>query len=69
MGGFRGGNNDFKTKIKTAGLQKPTVYYGWGIGIRTPTNRVRVCRATVTQFPKIDNTIIISPFSKKSSFL
>ena len=26
---------------------------GWGIGIRTPTNRVRVCRATVTQFPKI----------------
>lgn len=27
MGGFRGGNNDFKTKIKTAGLQKPTVYY------------------------------------------
>ena len=27
--------------------------FGWGIGIRTPTNRVRVCRATVTQFPKI----------------
>ena len=25
--------------------------FGWGIGIRTPTNRVRVCRATVTQFP------------------
>ncbi len=24
---------------------------GWGIGIRTPTNRVRVCRAAVTQFP------------------
>ena len=23
---------------------------GSGIGIRTPTNRVRVCRATVTQF-------------------
>ena len=31
--------------------------YGWGIGIRTPTNRVRVCRATVTQFPKIVNKI------------
>ncbi len=31
--------------------------YGWGIGIRTPTNRVRVCRATVTQFPKIMNKI------------
>ena len=24
--------------------------FGCGIGIRTPTNRVRVCRATVTQF-------------------
>ena len=24
--------------------------FGSGIGIRTPTNRVRVCRATVTQF-------------------
>ena len=24
--------------------------FGWGIGIRTPTNRVRVCRATVTLF-------------------
>lgn len=24
--------------------------HGCGIGIRTPTNRVRVCRATVTQF-------------------
>ena len=28
-------------------------FFGWGIGIRTPTNRVRVCRATVTQFPNI----------------
>ena len=26
---------------------------GWGIGIRTPTNRVRVCRATVTLFPNV----------------
>ncbi len=41
--------------------------YGWGIGIRTPTNRVRVCRATVTQFPKIGNMIIISDFFEKSS--
>jgi len=31
MGGFRGENNDFKTKIKTAGLQKPTVYYVAGL--------------------------------------
>ena len=27
--------------------------FGWGIGIRTPTNRVRVCRATVTLFPNV----------------
>ena len=25
--------------------------FDWGIGIRTPTYRVRVCCATVTQFP------------------
>ena len=29
------------------------LFLGWGIGIRTPTGRVRVCSATVTQFPKI----------------
>ena len=29
------------------------LFSGWGIGIRTPTNRVRVCRAAVTQFPSI----------------
>ncbi len=28
-------------------------FFGWGIGIRTPTNRVRVCRATLTQFPNV----------------
>ncbi len=28
-------------------------FIGWGIGIRTPTNRVRVCRATVTLFPNV----------------
>ena len=39
------------------------VHFGWGIGIRTPTNRVRVCRATVTQFPKIGNKIIIPDFA------
>ena len=32
---------------------------GWGIGIRTPTNRVRVCRATVTQFPNVSTLGII----------
>ena len=39
-------------------------YFGWGIGIRTPTNRVRVCRATVTQFPNIrlSNTYYIAIF-------
>ena len=35
-------------KKKTADSEESTVYRGWGIGIRTPTNRVRVCRATVT---------------------
>ena len=30
-------------------------FFGWGIGIRTPTNRVRVCRAAVTQFPNAFN--------------
>ena len=32
---------------------KSDTHHGWGIGIRTPTNRVRVCRAAVTQFPNI----------------
>ena len=36
------------TSIKTAPITRG--YIGWGIGIRTPTNRVRVCRATVTLF-------------------
>ena len=41
---------------------------GSGIGIRTPTNRVRVCRATVTLFLKIcyisyATSIIIPDFS------
>ncbi len=40
-------------KIKKQQTVKFAVHFGWGIGIRTPTNRVRVCRATVTQFPKI----------------
>ena len=35
----------------------PPIYggciFGWGIGIRTPTGRVRVCSATITQFPNI----------------
>ncbi len=36
--------------------------FGWGIGIRTPTNRVRVCRATVTQFPNATK-ILYTKFS------
>ena len=36
---------------RTAPCKKhDAVRFGRGIGIRTPTNRVRVCRATVTQF-------------------
>ena len=32
-------------------------FFGRGIGIRTPTYRVRVCCAAVTQFPFIERTI------------
>ena len=39
-----------------------SLVFGWGIGIRTPTNRVRVCRATVTQFPNIQ---FLRPFSQQ----
>ena len=53
VGGSLGGNYWFWGKKKTADSEESTVYRGWGIGIRTPTNRVRVCRATVTQFPNI----------------
>ena len=35
------------------------LFSGWGIGIRTPTNRVRVCRATVTLFPIAKSIIYI----------
>ena len=40
-------------KVKTTTFCRRLSFFGWGIGIRTPTNRVRVCRATVTQFPNI----------------
>ncbi len=40
------------TKKVLLSIDKRT-FYSWGIGIRTPTNRVRVCRAAVTQFPNI----------------
>ena len=40
-----------KTKRRSRNLLGHNFFFGWGIGIRTPTNRVRVCRATVTQFP------------------
>ncbi len=52
-GGILGGKYQFLGEKKTADSEESTVYRGWGIGIRTPTNRVRVCRATVTQFPNI----------------
>ena len=31
-------------------------FFGCRLGIRTPTNRVRVCRATVTQFGNVPRT-------------
>ena len=42
--------NPFEVKEKALSFDKAI---GWGIGIRTPTNRVRVCRATVTLFPNV----------------
>ena len=56
-------------KETTTFLSKLVVFHGWGIGIRTPTNRVRVCRATVTQFPKICNKVIIPQISEKSTII
>ena len=55
---------------KKTDRQKPICFYGCGIGIRTPTNRVRVCRAAVTQFRNIllhisCAKIILSPFFEK----
>ena len=52
--------------IQTKQKQTPDgvcFYFGCRIGIRTPTNRVRVCRATVTQFGNVlrtDNSIALS---------
>ena len=44
-------SNPFITKQKN---HRVVVFcFGCGIGIRTPTNRVRVCRAAVTQFRNI----------------
>ena len=45
--------------IQTKQKQTPDgvcFYFGCRIGIRTPTNRVRVCRATVTQFGNVPRT-------------
>ena len=46
-----------QTKTKTG---KARLCFGCGIGIRTPTNRVRVCRAAVTQFRKISATFHVA---------
>ncbi len=40
-------------------VDKRGFFYGCGIGIRTPTNRVRVCRATVTQFRNASERMIL----------
>ena len=61
-------SNPFITKQKN---HRVVVFcFGCGIGIRTPTNRVRVCRAAVTQFRNIllrisCAKIILSPFFEK----
>ena len=61
---------EYRRKKQYSGIKKPRNKLfrgiGWGIGIRTPTNRVRVCRATVTQFRKIVTNNIIPHFFKKS---
>lgn len=43
-------------------------FHGWGIGIRTPTNRVRVCRATVTLFPNEQKQLYINDSQLSSIF-
>ena len=40
-------------------VDKRGFFYGCGIGIRTQTNRVRVCRATVTQFRNASERMIL----------
>ena len=40
--------NDFEKEIKVVNMNT-----GCALGIRTPTNRVRVCRATVTQMRNV----------------
>ena len=60
---------EYRRKKQHSGIKKPRNKLfrgiGWGIGIRTPTNRVRVCRATVTQFPNIKlRTGFLSPASQ-----
>ena len=46
-------------KQKSSISNEILLFSGWGIGIRTPTNRVRVCRATVTLFPIAKSIIYI----------
>ena len=60
--------------LEIISLTKTCEAYGWGIGIRTPTNRVRVCRATVTQFPNDSINYSTFPFicqlfSQKNFFI
>ncbi len=49
-------------QVKSEKSKTPVLTYGsfgCGIGIRTPTNRVRVCRATVTQFRNASERMIL----------
>ena len=57
-------SNPFQFQQNKTGIPNGIpVFFGCRIGIRTPTNRVRVCRATVTQFGNVlrtDNSIALS---------
>ena len=50
-------SNPFQLQQNKTGIPNGIpVFFGCRIGIRTPTNRVRVCRATVTQFGNVPRT-------------
>ena len=52
------GASEIEIKEKARRRITGTCFSGSGIGIRTPTNRVRVCRATFTQFRFSNKEII-----------
>ena len=47
-----------------------TIFNNYGRGTRTPTNRVRVCCATITQFRNIEPTsLLYQKYEKNQCFL